>query len=208
MTIPSPAQTGKILPAVIVPCLRRQFRTMHPHRPTTSECTESTRPPMPELMVQIGFKYAAMTWVVAIAVEAQSWGFNAWTAIIAKNLFEPCQVDAMARARLAADRRRSRVWCGWRRPRRGSVRSAGRSVLDVGLARNSRIHKLFQQSHSTRRWAISISVSAWHGWSSGHQQANTRPASSRRMASIISGSLRTSCRCRAMASSRPYSEIL
>jgi aspartate ammonia-lyase len=49
-------------------------------------------PVMPELMVQIGYQVCGNDTVVTLAVEGAELDFNAWTGVIAKNLFESCRL--------------------------------------------------------------------------------------------------------------------
>jgi aspartate ammonia-lyase len=49
-------------------------------------------PVMPELMVQIGYQVCGNDTVVTMAVEGAELDYNAWTGVIAKNLFESCRL--------------------------------------------------------------------------------------------------------------------
>lgn len=49
-------------------------------------------PVMPELMIQIGYQVCGNDMVVTMAVEGAELDFNAWTGVIAKNLFESCRL--------------------------------------------------------------------------------------------------------------------
>ncbi|MDX6707806.1 MAG: aspartate ammonia-lyase [Solirubrobacteraceae bacterium] len=53
-------------------------------------------PVMPELMVQIGYQVCGNDMVVTFAVEGAELDFNAWTGVIAKNLFESCRLLTQA----------------------------------------------------------------------------------------------------------------
>ncbi len=49
-------------------------------------------PNMPELMVQIGYQVCGNDTVVTMGVEGAELDYNAWTGVIAKNLFESCRL--------------------------------------------------------------------------------------------------------------------
>jgi aspartate ammonia-lyase len=49
-------------------------------------------PVMPEFVVQLAFQVCGNDLVVTMAVEGAELDFNAWTGVIAKNLFESCQL--------------------------------------------------------------------------------------------------------------------
>src|SRR5690606_936186 len=62
--------------------------------------------------------------------------------------------------------------------------------------------------HDAPPFAISSSTSAWHGWSSGHQHARSRPASSARIWStsgVNAARYRATAMCGVIANSRTYS---
>ena len=49
-------------------------------------------PVMPEFMIQIAYQICGNDTVVTMAVEGAELDFNAWSAVIAKNLFESCRL--------------------------------------------------------------------------------------------------------------------
>src|SRR5690606_36113723 len=64
------------------------------------------------------------------------------------------------------------------------------------------------RGHDAPPFAISSSTSAWHGWSSGHQHARSRPASSARIWStsgVNAARYRATAMCGVIANSRTYS---